>query len=1725
MLRKADTNKDVPPLPTQAHHDQQHDHTRDTHTASTSPRRLYSKKNLNSHNRDRSKGGESDRHFTIANVGSHGTIYLRYGQDDQVEDAYKQVLSLNDRPSLPDTEPTSSTSHPPTSGPNSKDFPRKTSTAHGTDASAQWHDGLHESAAAASIAAHFEEYAKSEDIFAPGQYYGPRDTAVLNVPVVHTHAHTNDPSLLQPTPARRDSQSSRKDSAHGEQDLLRIPIPNYRIGSPHFRESGTAYISTRSSYAVSSVKDSRESVEFSHLKLDDLVFPSPPIRSPPIRSPPIKQSVPSPPILKFQEPSPATTPTTTPKQAAFTIGPNVYDPFVEDSENSKYIRYLPGGHLMAATPARLVAQVTHVQLLDYELLSDFFLTYRAFITPAVLLRYLVARLRWAVFRGGEGRVVRVRTFVAMRHWILNYFMDDFEPDYHLRLLFCELVNALAKDLYARPDKGAGDLQVIGELKKCWRRTCDVVWSSNDSGPEVTAIHDIVPHGESAPVEKSFPITSAGPTPTGEKPLPRRPAASLLRKPLGRQQHQRLASLDPVNIATFVLAKNSPGAIYPLRNDSYDVTSCSIPMWRHLERAAPSFKPKTLMPLSGSEIFPYTGEDLTFVNEQTSDAGANNSTEALHQHRVSRKPVPKDLRRFRSGDLIRGLLVPPPTPTVRKQFATGPFVSNTVRIEGNSGGQTSKPPSRIASQMKRKLSLKNHSKHERLERNERNETSEDQDFMGALQLRPDTGHGTQSMIPIKYVVLSRPDRLAARVSEVYDRLAQGQDQSSLQNSRPPTRHGIPEDHDLGTTGHDWTKGKDLPIGFRDLRGHNKHMTRMTTSSQSIFIVDDTGVRDHRPVDSDLHDKLTPRQFHPISGYFAMQPEASSDYYGSSSGDVPPMPTLREASPFRIEHALKTLEHTTSETSDDGDLLPRALGVLPDDDELTERGTIRGSSEIDPFDAPEVAVGKPNMLRRKPGGLLKGVGKMAELTVPRRNSTGTIASFTRSRGTSATLSTEIFDAQVASVLGQPRLVGHQRSNAEQQSRLRRSLSLLSTHSSQPNLRPSFEAEVQRLKKLETEALDDGGIDATLARLEGREPSNPNSPVTPTSAAASRPRHIITAISKQHDGKAVNATGHADHPQTSKLDTAIDWSPVPAPSHGPPVPAKTARPLMFVNETPKSATPDGDATAGAQNSYLYSPTPRRSESLRKNWPLVQSLEAVSQPSSPARIPSVSTTQQSFLFDDDEPMKGEGKEGPADKLRSVTRDVRTPNTASAPSTADRSFFFDADDADDVEDDRKSIPVTPMKGTPVQFASPTSPPPSVPLPAIPFTAPLHDPMPEKAAKRLRTPGPPMTHQPVKSVDSFPLPPPPRFNFAYPTDKPILEKDRPTEKEHKRSLSLSKPVPPLPLAIAKKSPDQTHTPFVLAFSSELLAQQFTVIEKDALAEIDWKELIDLKWASTPPKVRNWADYCMRTPNQSGVDIVIARFNLVVKWAVSSILMCDTAAERARTIAKYIHIAAHCRRLRNYATTYQLTVALLSTAISRLSSTWTLIADSDRAALSDLEELVQPIKNFARLRSEMETSLVSNPSSPIASGHARTHSKGEKDGYGACIPFLGIYTHDLAFNAQRPAFLDANEGSALSAHPVDSSTSLSSVGGHVREGSRNASNASVFTAPKVQGPAVAMVHFDRFQKAAGIVKGLLRLLEASSRYNIVPERELAGRCLWLAALDDEEIETMSRGLEK
>jgi hypothetical protein len=86
-------------------------------------------------------------------------------------------------------------------------------------------------------------------------------------------------------------------------------------------------------------------------------------------------------------------------------------------------------------------------------------------------------------------------------------------------------------------------------------------------------------------------------------------------------------------------------------------------------------------------------------------------------------------------------------------------------------------------------------------------------------------------------------------------------------------------------------------------------------------------------------------------------------------------------------------------------------------------------------------------------------------------------------------------------------------------------------------------------------------------------------------------------------------------------------------------------------------------------------------------------------------------------------------------------------------------------------------------------------------------------------------------------------------------------------------------------------------------------------------------------------------------------------------------------------------------------------------------------------------------------------------------------------YTGIYTRDLIYNSQKPAFIDA---------------------------------------PPVEGER--LVNFERHHTAAMIVKSLLRLLEASSKYTFKAEPNIISKCLWMAALGDEEITALSRTYE-
>ena len=113
--------------------------------------------------------------------------------------------------------------------------------------------------------------------------------------------------------------------------------------------------------------------------------------------------------------------------------------------------------IMAATIERWIAQLTSE--LNYEELLNFFLTYRTYISSIDLCHLLICRFHWALespLSPNEEtvrKIVRVRTFIAIRYWLITFFRIDFVPNAALCQVFSGWLNTLRRDpiLVALPD--------------------------------------------------------------------------------------------------------------------------------------------------------------------------------------------------------------------------------------------------------------------------------------------------------------------------------------------------------------------------------------------------------------------------------------------------------------------------------------------------------------------------------------------------------------------------------------------------------------------------------------------------------------------------------------------------------------------------------------------------------------------------------------------------------------------------------------------------------------------------------------------------------------------------------------------------------------------------------------------------------------------------------------------------------------------------------------------------------------------------------------------------------------------------------------------------------------------------------------------------------------------------------------------------------------------------
>lgn len=1552
-----------------------------------------------------------DRQFSVANVGQNGTMYLRFGLNptDTAQD-HKLMLPR------PNARPVPRAFRPPPTPPDTSDVQQQTSSAF------YWHDGLHQSAAQLSLRQ------PDHDFIAPrrGSSF---DSGYSRKSRHETDraSHLRSPSFDSiPKHPRSDPHQhlKSKDPASDAADslfapLLEVPIPHFRLGSPRFSDRGTATLHNSYHTAFSSTTDLRQ---LSTDRLDRLMPPPTQRHQNSIdlrRSPSVSWFSPSasPAVESGRSqlfPSPLATPPL--ELDRDEIPYTIYDKVAADPDNNQFVRYADGtADIVAATPTRLIVEITSVKFLDYDLLSDFFLTYRAFLSPSDLARYLVARLRWAVSQTDDsGRVVRVRTFVALRHWILNYFAQDFEPDHELRNLFCSLVNKLVLHVSQRPQGGAGgDLQVLTELQKCWNRTCALVW-----GPTV-APQSYMPLGLDGDNDSQLPGTTR-------------------MRSLTNESHMRNSSYIGNNISTVALRRPDTGS--RLSEASIQVTSCSFP---RLKRSKHDLKGQSEKPGHRSPPKP-----KGFHRHKRSDS----FSDALRDSRVDRpkSSQPSAEVQVRPGRIIRGLVIqpssanvigpgPPSPPFLVRSEDARPSMSETLSRASEVAPHHARL--NLFGSVRRALSTRNGGRSP-FQHRPKTASSGDLRKVGSIETQP---RDMIRQIQARKAQNTHTDALAAMVMRTWQQ--QGNEMMHeltefSPNTLPVTRN----------------RSKTIETNLPVRPGALRLLSNVTTSSRSIMIIDGTGLDEsertpdlvqtiagfaHSATEHDLSRQTTQEHnqaaVHDVavnntafllpynmvdfeqtawtspakSATLSTAPTTlsimSSPHSPPPTVPLPPLPTV--LAPFAeraAEVAYCKPSPDTEVTTSFGTGQFYSPGVSTDGSPAL---SFRVSSQVDPADLP----GPARQLRRKPGGNLRGVDTVHDLGVSRRRqSTGSITSPISTYGSPilTIISGDGDDTRIESRLSRLPLRAQASDGDIFDAARRSSLRLLSTHSSLRHLRPSMEVEVARLREMPL-LEDDGGVESTLLKLEGRYVPSRLSDKTVKSFNLGHDDNDFPSLTRQQaTGQHAGASREADVSGPSNVASREPTHPGTEVNRG-------------VHR--RHGAVDVVATNQSTQHVLAIPPIHKSSVATKDFASPNLSWTYKRPVTPVqgeaeRADSPNTPASTFLLDDGESL--------IDRNSMLIRQQETKPSVDT-------FLFDAEDEDAVVGS-------------VDHCQPhTTHPPLTP----PTTADnISDHGFDQFNAQMLLPGPPI----VKSKKSFRL-------------SELLLSDQFAKRADHSALPRTRNLP------------TQHTPFILAHSSEILAMQFTIIEKDALDSVDWKDLINLSWSQEVSSVRDWAQYIHAFPTNvtevSSIDLIITRFNLVIKWCISSVLLCGTSEERAQCITKFVHIATHSHRsLRNFATTAQITIALLSSDLSRLGTTWSKVAQAEKDALRNLETLVSPMRNFAVLRAEMESAAAELSDDEVLTG------KG-------VIPFLGVYTRDLALNAQKPAF-------------ITPAGRVSTDRSHEK-----------------------LVNFERHRTTASIVKGVLRLLDASSRYAIKADAEILAKCLWLAALADNEIAELSKGLEK
>lgn len=1397
-------------------------------------------------------------------------------------------------------------------------------------------------------------------------------------------------------------------SNNGVLPTIEVPIPHYRLGTPRFSARGTAFLHS-SVYTRTSTNEDIGSSALSAAEFDRL-WPVPPgMEGRSVLSRRHSHASPQPYSVRIAPMNEVNSNAAVTSSPAFhrskqPIVAGIFDAMALNPDDPAIVRYSPAtGEITAASPARIIAQITSKNFLDYELLSDFFLTVRSYLPTHELLAYLLARFEWAINRfDDDGRVIRVRAFAALRHWILNYFPYDFVIDRELRVKFCERLNALSTTVRERSIHGPSDLKLILDLKKCWNGRCALYWDNLSPDHEGRHDLDISPGGIAGSRDSRLTHPSQLWARTVELPLakidsvvdPKESETALnnwfdavIEAEDNRKTHQRQTSV--------VSSRSLPTS--PISEQSIQAMSCTLPgkgikkIIAHSNRnggAHPVPVPmavRKVCPAAPSAVANDRPAEPNHAHKRSgsfSDAFRDKRA-SLPSMRVEPADEPVMMAFPYSGSLIRGSVLPPGSPYL-DPFNLNSSISDLRSLSSHDDESDSPESSKFSSPLspgvknlfgsiRRALSSKQASGHQSSTVVGNAPAASSKSSTLPLSVSHQKELQTEKRHLDVLPKQSRIDLLCADVAEVYQRAL---------------LHGLEYDlRSISSIG--VAAGNDRPqpspefqnVDYVPPEAATRDNSEVTYGSRSIVVFDDTGDAPPVPALPTKEDLFAAEERSrglkngsTLKAHSVTSPPSGPGLSGVQPRRFqnPPPQTPEQVSPLTIQEPRRddlVRENSDESVSGRGMKPSHRPGPSTLSNGQSFRSTYSGSrslrkyasfqssinrappdyrfngvtsSDSFPRTSTDVSDHPPaRMLRRRPGGDLRAHQNVHDLEmIPRPRSAGSINTYTDSvRASELYMNRPAKNSQkygsppsppiesVVPISGKP-------------------LSLVRTHSSQPALRPSFEAAVAEFARIPD---DEGGdIEATLLKLEGKYRKSPPieaNPVGPDN------QHLANDAVPLEQDLSDPSNIEVDRQSTPKESVIISAPPYPA----------------SLEDLRDDATPTGERSQSLRYnmaSSLYA----ESEESYDSTPLLDrglSTKSGSGDHTSSERSKVSMPQPLFSRNQSEIDYKTNLLMPMGEPEIDTDSQRRFRYRSSIPTTTDSFLLDEDEFLSDLSSEMSMEMVDREGpTEHRFGSSTE---------LVHHGMLPPNLERVTASSPHPPTPPVSKEAAMAVTSQTD----RFHEQRKPPTPGPSPDNKYIEPAKRCTpEIPKVITPqVPMAPIQKYPSHRHLPFVLTFDSAVIAEQLTIIEKDALNEINWQDLINMRWHHTSPSTLNWVDY-LRTQEPTGIELVTARFNVMVKWVLSEVVLTQSVEERALTLIKYIHIAKHARKVHNYATMLQLTIALTSIDCSRLTKTWDLVALAEKKALKDLENLITPIKNFHNLRQEMETANADEGCIPV-----------------------------------------------------------------------------------------------------------------------------------------------------